>query len=67
MLGRAQNISKGGFCLLTRQPIDRASMVLCHVGVSEGAATIPTLTLVRWSKKQNLEDESYLSGLQFLF
>ncbi|MGH9529026.1 MAG: PilZ domain-containing protein [Terriglobales bacterium] len=64
--GRAQNVSKGGFCLLTSQPVDRASLMLCRVGVSEGA-TIPTLVQVRWTKRRNIEDESYLSGLQFMF
>jgi hypothetical protein len=67
LLGRAQNVSRGGFCLLTHQPVDRSSLMLCHVGVSEGIPTIPTLVLVRWTKKQNVQDESYLSGLQFVF
>jgi hypothetical protein len=65
--GRAQNVSKGGFCLLTNKPIDRTSVMLCHVGVSEGVTTIPTLVQVRWTRKQNVEDESYLTGVQFLF
>ncbi len=65
--GRAQNVSKGGFCLLTNEPVDRASLMLCHIGVSEGTTAIPTLVQVRWTKKRNIEDESYLSGVQFMF
>ncbi len=65
--GRAQNVSKGGFCLLTNEPVDRASLMLCHIGVSEGAAAIPTLVQVRWTKKRNIQEESYLTGVQFLF
>jgi len=65
--GRALNVSRGGFCLVTQKPIDRSSLMLCHIGVSEGIPTIPTLALVRWTKKQNVDDDSYLSGLQFVF
>jgi PilZ domain len=65
--GRAQNVSKGGFCLLTSQPIDRASLMVCHIGVSDGTTAIPTLVQVRWTKKQDIQDESYLSGVQFMF
>ncbi|MGH9511015.1 MAG: PilZ domain-containing protein [Terriglobales bacterium] len=67
LTGRAQNVSKGGFCLLTDQPVDRSSLMLCHVGVSEGTTAIPTLVQVRWTRKQEIQDESYLSGVQFLF
>jgi PilZ domain len=67
LAGRAQNVSKGGFCLLTSQPVSRASLMVCHVGVSEGTAAIPTLVQVRWTRKQDIQDESYLSGVQFLF
>jgi len=65
--GRAQNISKGGFCFLTNQPVDRSAVMLCHVGVSEGVTAIPTLVQVRWTKKRDINEESYLTGVQFLF
>ena len=67
LAGRAQNVSKGGFCFLTNQPIDRASLMVCHMGLSDGATAIPTLVQVRWTKKQDIQDESYLSGVQFIF
>jgi len=67
VLGRAQNLSKGGFCLLSDQPVDLSSLLLCHVAVAEGTPTIPTLMLVRWTRKQKGAEESYLSGLQFVF
>jgi len=42
------------------------SLVCCDIGVTEAPASIPTLMEVRWCVKQQLQPESYLSGLQFL-
>ena len=67
MLGRIQNMSKGGVCFLSQTPITRASLLRCEIGITDVPLSIPTLALVRWTKKQNLESSSYLSGLQFLF
>ena len=67
MLGRIQNMSKGGVCFLSQAPITRASLLRCEIGITDVPLSIPTLALVRWTKKQNLESSSYLSGLQFLF
>jgi len=41
--------------------------MVCHIGVSDGTTAIPTLVQVRWTKKQDIQDESYLSGVQFMF
>ncbi len=41
-------------------------MVRCEICVSEIPVSIPTLMLVRWTRKQNLQAEIYLTGLQFL-
>jgi hypothetical protein len=67
VLGRIQNMSKGGICFLSQTPITRASLLRCEIGITDVPLSIPTLALVRWTKKQNLESSSYLSGLQFLF
>jgi hypothetical protein len=67
VLGRIQNMSKGGVCFLSQHPVTRASLLRCEIGMSDVPLSVPTLALVRWTKKQNLESNSYLSGLQFLF
>jgi hypothetical protein len=67
VLGRIQNMSKGGICFLSQQPVSRASLLRCEIGMADVPLSVPTLLLVRWTKKQNLESNSYLSGLQFLF
>ncbi len=67
VLGRIQNMSKGGICFLSSQPITRASLLRCEIGMSDVPLSVPTLLLVRWTKKQGVESNSYLSGLQFLF
>jgi hypothetical protein len=66
VLGRVQNVSKGGICLLSHQPIPHSALLRCEVVVAEVPVGIPTLMQVRWTRKQNLQTESYLSGLQFL-
>lgn len=67
VLGRIQNMSKGGICFLSQQPISKTSLLLCEIGVGDVPVAIPSLLQVRWTRKQNLEAESYLSGLKFLF
>jgi hypothetical protein len=67
VLGRIQNMSKGGVCVLSQHPVSRAALLRCEIGMSDAPLSVPTLALVRWTKKQNLESNSYLSGLQFLF
>ena len=44
-----------------------ASLLRCEIGMADVPLSVPTLLLVRWTKKQNLESNGYLSGLQFLF
>jgi PilZ domain len=67
VLGRVQNMSKGGICFLSQQPISKSSLLLCEIGVGDFPVAIPSLLQVRWTRKQNLDAESYLSGLKFLF
>lgn len=66
VLGRVQNVSKGGMCLMSPQPVSRSAVLRCEIVVSDLAVGVPTLMQVRWTRKQNLKTESYLSGLQFL-
>jgi hypothetical protein len=64
VVGRVQNVSQGGLCLMSRQPLVRSSVIRCDIGVSEIPVGIPTLMQVRWTQK--LQSDSYVTGLQFL-
>ena len=66
ILGRAQNLSRGGLCLLSQQPISQSSLLRCEMSAAEVPVPIPTLLLVRWTKKPKIRGNNYLSGLQFL-
>ncbi len=66
VVGRVQNVSQGGLCVMSPHPMRPSSLVRCDIGLSESPITIPTLMEVRWTQKQKLQAESYLSGLQFL-
>jgi len=63
---RVQNVSKGGLCLVSSQPLPRSALLRCEILVTDLPVGIPTLMQVCWTQKQNLKTESYLSGLQFL-
>jgi hypothetical protein len=65
--GRVQNVSKGGICFLSQQPVRQSSLLLCEIGVTEMPVPVPTVLSVRWTKKQPVQPAAYLSGLQFLF
>ena len=62
---RVQNVSKGGVCLLSQTKIPRSSLLRCEIAIAEVPVTVPTLVRVRWTRKQDIEVESYLCGLQF--
>ena len=66
VFGRVQNVSKGGVCLISSHPMVQSCLMRCEIGVSEIAVGIPTLMQVRWTRKQSLPDDTYVSGLQFL-
>jgi PilZ domain len=64
--GRVHNISHGGICFISAQPIRQSSPVRCCIRTSEAPVTIPTLMQVRWIQKHKLQANTYLIGLQFL-
>jgi PilZ domain len=64
--GRVQNVSKGGLCILTSEPMKRSDLLRCEIPAADGVIGVPTLMQVRWTKEQNLRLKSYVSGLQFL-
>jgi len=65
--GRIQNLSRGGLCILSEEPIATASLVLCEIVLPEMPVSIPALLNVRWSEKREIARDSYLCGLQFVF
>ncbi|MBT9329587.1 PilZ domain-containing protein [Paracidobacterium acidisoli] len=64
--GRIQNVSEGGICLITSRPIEKFSLLRCEIAIGDVPLHISTLMQVRWTRKQNMQPESYLSGLEFL-
>ena len=66
VVGRVQNVSRGGLCFISPQPIAQSCLVRCEIGVSEIPVGIPTLMQVRWMRKQSLQANTYVTGLQFL-
>ncbi len=66
ILGRAQNVSKGGLCFLSQRPLSQSSLLRCEMRSVDVPVPIPTLLLVRWTKKPNVRGKNYLSGMQFL-
>ena len=64
--GRIHNISEGGVCLVTSRPIETSSVLRCEITIGDLPLRIATLMQVRWTQKQDLETEAYLSGLDFL-
>jgi hypothetical protein len=64
--GRIHNISEGGVCLVTSRPIAASSLLRCEITIGDLPLRIATLMQVRWTQKQDLETEAYLSGLDFL-
>lgn len=66
VVGRVQNVSTGGLCLVSPQPMARSCLLRCEISVSEIPVRIPTLMQVRWTRKQSLQADTYVTGLQFL-
>ena len=66
VIGRVQNVSRGGICLVSPQPMAQSCLVRCEIAVSEIPVSIPTLMQVRWTRKQSLQADTYVTGLQFV-
>ena len=64
--GQTHDLSDSGFCLITTERLNPSSLVLCKISVPFAAATIPTLSQVRWTAADRSHRDQYASGLQFL-
>lgn len=64
--GRVQNISQDGVCLVTPSPVGKAAVVRCEIAVGDAPLRVATLMQVRWTRKQSVQPESFVSGLEVL-
>lgn len=64
--GRIQNVSDGGMCLLSPQPLPAATFVLCAISLPDTPVAIPTLMQVRWTSRRGHKSVNFISGLRFV-
>ena len=62
--GRVQNVSSGGFCVLTDHAMKVSDLVRCEVRLFKFPVQIPVVLQVRWIHKSS-DGERYKVGLQF--
>ncbi len=61
-----QDVSDGGVCLLTREPLEAAQIVKLNLPFPHVDVSTPTLAEVRWVKRLPSK-KGYQAGLRFLF
>lgn len=66
VIGRIQNMSQGGLCVITPRALPESAIVRCEIAIAEAPIKIGTLGQIRWTEKQKLHPDEYLSGLSFL-
>ena len=59
-------MSQGGLCVITPRALQKASLLRCEIAIGEAPIKITTLMQVRWTERQKLHPEKFLSGLSFL-
>lgn len=64
--GRIQNVSQGGVCILSSQPLAVSTFVTCEIAMLDIPVSIPTLMQVRWTVKRGKEAHHYIHGLRFV-
>ena len=64
--GRIQNLSQGGICIMSSQPLPVSNFVFCDISVPDIPVTIPALMQVRWTAKRGREANRYMNGLRFI-
>jgi len=64
--GCIHNISQGGLCVITPRALEKSSLLRCEIAIGEAPVKISTLVQVRWTEKQKLHPEKFLSGLSCL-
>jgi hypothetical protein len=64
---RIQNLSRGGLCILSSQPIPERGVFLCEMALPQLPVTVPALLRVCWTRQPATLGRDYLAGLQFLY
>jgi hypothetical protein len=64
--GLIHNMSQGGLCVITPRALPKSSVLRCEIAIGEAPIKISTLMQVRWTEKQKLRRDKFLSGLSFL-
>jgi len=64
--GSIHNMSQGGLCVITPRALEKSSVLRCEIAIGEAPIKISTLMQVRWTEKQKLHPQKFLSGLAFL-
>jgi len=64
--GSIHNMSQGGLCVITPRALEKLSVLKCEIAIGEAPIKISTLMQVRWTERQKLRPEKFLSGLSFL-
>lgn len=63
--GRIQNLSQGGICIMSSQPLPVATFFCCEIAMPDIPVSIPALMQVRWTAKRGRE-ANYINGLRFV-
>ena len=64
---RIQNLSRGGLCILTEEPLPARGVLLCEMVLPQVPITIPALLRVCWIQERGPAAKDRLAGLQFLY
>jgi len=64
--GRIQNVSQGGLCVLSTQPLAVSTFLVCEIAMPDLPVSIPALMQVRWTIKRGNEAHHYIHGLRFV-
>jgi hypothetical protein len=59
-------MSQGGLCVITHSALTESTVVRCEIAIGEAPIKIGTLVQVRWTERQKIHPDEFLSGLSFL-
>ncbi len=65
-MGRVQNISEGGLCVITQSPLGKAAILRLEIAVGDAPLRVATLMQVRWTRKHETTPKNFISGLEIL-
>jgi len=65
LLGRTENVARGGVCLLGDRSLPSSSILRCELLVPGTSIGVPTLMQVQWARKVQ-DKRRFRIGLRFL-